>query len=207
MARLINEGTPQVSISGRIGDIVVVQGKNGPFIRKRPTIKKKAKETESVQRVRNRFAIAANFVKHAASIIRMGVWPKPSYAINQAMSEILRHALVDDGGECFIDYSKVVLSKGTLVFPNKLEISSSAAGGLTLNYESPKKNARGKELIVALYNPLVGWWDMIKAPFLSGTLYFTPGPFDVLEVFAFLRNVDGSNASASRYLGPLSSQK
>src|SRR5690606_8976881 len=136
-----------------------VKGKNGPFMRKRPK-KYKVQESESLQRARHRFAMAGSFIKNAAHIVKLGTWPKATNAISQAMSDLLKHALTEDRGEHYIDYTKVVLSKGTAAAPKMKAIDFKASVGLILHYCAPKATTMGKELIVALYNPLAGFWDL-----------------------------------------------
>lgn len=205
MAKVKNEGTPQECISGRIGNIIIVQGKNGTHLRKRAVKKHRPSESEGSRRARHRFAMATCFIRNAVHIVRLGIWPKSTNAFSQAISELLKHALREDHGECFVDYSKVVLSKGTLAPPEKLAVHSLPSGEIALNYHPPKNNGILKELVVALYNPLANIWDCIKNPFLGdGNLSFKPTAFDVLEVYVFVRHADGSNASRSIYLGPVS---
>lgn len=203
MAKLINEGTPDECLSGRIGNIIIVQRKNGPFIRMRPK-KHQVSKSEQSQRARHRFAMAVSFMKNAAHIVRLGVWPKPTNAISQATSELLKHALAEDKGEYFIDYTRVLLSKGTVEVPDGIRIHSLPSGEVVLNYQPPRGKGMVKELIVALYNPIAGFWDLIKGPWPgNGRFCFKPAAFDVLEAYAFLRHTDGSDASLSVYLGPI----
>lgn len=122
---------------------------------------------------------------------------------NKAVSVNLKKAIVNQDGEPVVDYSKLILSKGTLTPFDYLNIDDMSENGRyylsVINSDNSQVDYEG--LIFFIYDPTEGTWftGVIKQHFHTGeTIEFTGVPlYGDQEYLAFACAYDPSTGAVS----------
>jgi hypothetical protein len=106
-------------VSGKVGPVIGARWKGIEYFRSRPNKSNKASTNPKVLAQRAKFSVVHNFMRSIRSLIKVGyqdTGDKMS-ARNNAVSQLLENAITGEYPDFKIDYSKVFVSKGTLVKP------------------------------------------------------------------------------------------
>lgn len=123
-------------VSGKIGNVVGSSWKGIDYLKTLPASYKDAK-TEVQVTNRSKFLTAVRFLQPLIEVIRVGfkALAVKKSAFNAATSYTYQNAITGDYPDISIDYSKVMMSKGTLRGAENVAAISSAAGKLTISWD------------------------------------------------------------------------
>lgn len=142
-------------ISGQLGGLVYYCSGKTQYMRSMPVKSTKA-PTEKQLLQRNRFKLVSALVKPLSELLKIhfgGSWYTTTMKLN------LKEALVADGAEAKIDYSKVRLSKGRLTGIHILESILLKSGQLFVKWYAFRYRPKGNEVAVMLvYCPGENCW-------------------------------------------------
>ncbi|WP_256009128.1 DUF6266 family protein [Desertivirga xinjiangensis] len=133
-------------VSGQLGGLVYYCLGKTQYIRRLPAKSTKAPTEKQLFR-QNGFKLVSALVKPLAELLKMhfaGSWYSTTMKLN------LKEALVAEGAEAKIDYSKVRLSKGKLTGIYILESILLEPGQLFVKWQSFRYRTRGNEVAVML---------------------------------------------------------
>lgn len=141
--------------TGKVGNLVGCTWKGVPYMRTRPTHMTNPR-TEKQQGQRNKFQTALNFLRTLTPFLRTGYreFAEGQTAFNAAMSYLMRNALTDTQEGFVIDYSKVLVSHGSLtqIF-NATAISENNKARFTWEDNSGQGNAMATDRsMTVIYN-------------------------------------------------------
>lgn len=192
---------------GRVGNVIGSTWKGQDVMKIRPASVFNP-NTERQQQQRAKFGLVGRFNKAHLNLIRIGfrAYTKNMTAGNAAMSYNLANAVTGIFPDLSIDFSKVMISMGTLTPVNEVSTTSEASASITLNWAPNIQTARGKDsdqLIASLYDTLTG--EVIYFPACASRLESTvslslPANWSgrTAEVFVFLVSLEGNGLAASR---------
>lgn len=197
------------TISGKLGQMVLVNGKTGVYVRSLP--KTNDKKSEAQLRQRNKMQQANAFLKPLKEFLSIGfVERRPNQNPYQAAtSALMRGAFVDNE----LDYSRARISEGSVCPPVKNSVSISDHVAI-FRWDDNSADIDAKETdhaVILLYSPETGTvlWEIKKETrkdkyclHLIGTQYI--GIFHVYMAFVNRRHDRISN---SNYLGIIELQK
>ena len=149
MAR-INENTGR--LSGLVGPVVLVNGKNGQYLRSKITTNKS--KTEAQLRQREKMRQASLFLKPLAEVLKQ-LYVEPVGRSNYqqaALSQAMRQAIDEEGK---VVAERVLISRGTLAQPQDMRMEREGDElvlAWTDNSHTGGANADDR-LVVVLYNP------------------------------------------------------
>lgn len=149
-------------VSGKIGKMVIVNGKNGVYVRSLPTPNDKKSEGQLKQR--NKMQQANSFLKPLKDFLKIAfVERKPNQNPYQAAtSSMMRTAFVGES----IDYSHIRITEGSLCPPQKASVSiSDHVAIFRWNDNSEEIAAKDSDkAVVLLYSPQqqVALWEVKK---------------------------------------------
>jgi len=149
-------------ISGKIGKMVVVNGKNGVYVRSLPTPNDKKSEGQLKQRSKMQQANA--FLKPLKEFLKLAfVERKPNQnAYQAATSSLMRTAFTDET----LDYTHVRISEGSLCPAKKGSVSISDHVAI-FRWEDNSEEIAAKDndkAVVLLYDPQqeIAFWEVKK---------------------------------------------
>lgn len=115
------------SFKGRVGNVVGYEWRGLSVMRSRPRIKKNRKPTEKQLANRARFNLMQEYLRFRIGFVRKGFSLAPELQrmsqFNVAMSYNLSNAIAGEYPNWYIDYSKVVFSKGDLELPKGISLA------------------------------------------------------------------------------------
>lgn len=149
-------------ISGKLGKMVIVNGKNGVYVRSLPTPNDKKSEGQLKQRGKMQQANA--FLKPLKSFLKIAfVERKPNQNAYQAATSSLMRSAFE--GETF-DYSHVRICEGSLCPPSQASVSVSDHVAIFRWADNSNEIAAkdSDKAVVLLYNPLqeIAVWEIKK---------------------------------------------
>lgn len=192
-------------ISGKLGQMVLVQGKTGVYVRSLPTPNDKKSEAQLKQR--SKLQQANTFLKPLKAFLPIAfVERKPQQnAYQAATSCLMRSAFVDNA----MDYSRIRISEGSLCPPKKASVSLSDHVAI-FRWDDNGTDVGANEsdrAVVLIYSPETqqAFWEIKKETrkdkyclqLLDNSL---TGPF--LAYMAFI-NKKEDKISNSEFLGTL----
>jgi hypothetical protein len=194
---------------GRVGDVIGSTWKGQDVMKIRPASVFNP-NTERQQLQRAKFGLVGRFNKAHLNLIRIGfrAYTKNMTAGNAAMSYNLSNAVTDTFPDLSIDFSKVMISMGTLAPVNEVSSVSEASASLTLNWTSNSNSGNGKDsdqVIVSLYDRQTA--EVVYFPGCASrqeesVTIGLPANWSgrTAEVLVFLISLEGNGSSASREL-------
>lgn len=142
---------------GRVGNVVGSSYKGTQVLRIRPASVRNPK-TDAQEGTRMRFAMLGRFLSSQRQAVNNGFksYADGMSAINAAMRENFHRSFTGAYPDLVMDFSKVLISKGSLVIPE--DFSATAAIGTTINLNwTDNSDAQGATaqdaLIVSVYDP------------------------------------------------------
>jgi hypothetical protein len=201
--------------NGRIGNVIGSTWKGRSVMKIRPASVSNP-NTERQQQQRSRFGLVGRFIQAHRNVIRIGfrAYTREMTSSNAAMSYNLANAVAGTYPDQYIDFSKVMLSMGTLSSVSELTALSEAAAAVTLNWTPNNQvgNAGDSDqLIASLYDSVSG--EVVYFPGCASRLDSTVTlSLPVLwsgrtaEVFVFLVSIvltstDRESVSNTMYAG------
>ncbi|WP_256011828.1 DUF6266 family protein [Desertivirga xinjiangensis] len=193
-------------LSGKLGGKVYCRHPKTPYVRNMPAKSTKEPTEEQVFR-RHGFKLISAFIKPLADLLKLhfkGAWHNMGLKLN------LSEALIQEGAEARIDYSKIRLTKrGTF----KLTIQEAVllkTGELLVDWEFSRRFVKGiYEAVILVYCPSRDLWcycitDYCIDDYLGGIIV----PDDLLgkELHGYIYFLDHRSGAASDtlYLGEFS---
>lgn len=196
------------TFSGKVGSVVGSSWRSVDYLRSLPKKSTKAATNEQIAQ-RARFALAPQYLRPIKDILNIGYKDKQLNKIsgyNAAVKVFLTQAITGDYPNFVIDFSKIVISKGSLsVFHN---LSATLQGNdLVLNWQSilNRYNAFADDLLILiLFNEtkmMYLVYDNITRTDLSYTINMgTDFSGDVFYAWAFSIKREGDVVGNSQYL-------
>lgn len=197
-------------LSGKIGDVVVVNGKNGIYVRSLPRKNDRKSERQLIQRGKLQKVNA--FLKPIKDFLSIGfVQRNPKQNPYQAaVSCLLSHAFVsdvDNAGDLVMDAKRVMVCQGSLAVPIRPSFSLSDHV-MIIRWEDCPDTAFARSddrLVVLLYDPDTGehmWEVMATTRKDKYHLLLTPNDMKgCFWVFMAFVSAKGDLVSNSVYLG------
>jgi hypothetical protein len=199
-------------ISGKIGNVVGGSWKGIDYLRIMPASVANPKTPAQMDQ-RSKFVTVIKFLQPMVEFLRVGF---KLYAIkmtqfNNAMSYNLKNAITGSYPDYVIDYSKALISRGSLAGAYEASIASVSATEMTLSWTDNtgkgKARARDKSLLLAydtstgtvVYNT-AGAERSIGAESLTVPAELSGGTF---ETFLGFISEDGTLVSNSVYVGSI----
>jgi len=194
---------------GRVGNVIGSSWKGQDVMKIRPASVSNP-NTERQQQQRAKFGLVGRFNRAHLNLIRIGfrAYTKNMTAGNAAMSYNLLNAVTGNFPDLSIDFSKVMISMGTLATVGDVSASSEASASVTLNWITNLQAANGSDsdqVIASLYDKKSG-----EVVYFPGCASRQEGTVDldlpanwsgrIAEVFVFLISLEGTGLSASREL-------
>jgi len=195
--------------SGKFGDYYgrVVNGKQ-VIVKKRGP--RKSEYTIFELTARRNFAIASQFLKHIVPIVQKYDEPEGRSGFHKAMSHILRNAIQGQHPDQRIDFSQVILGKGSLSNPKTYYVESPARGLLEFSWSMEimkRKISRSdriftiaycRKLTESRYEPCGA--ERRERKFLMDVSCFSG---EDIEVWFGFESPAGENISTSVYAGTI----
>lgn len=193
--------------SGRIGDMIYCSNGERTIIRNAPVKKSGYRESEHMKVQRLKFSFASQFIANAAAVFRLGFSFITGWN-SRAMAALMNNALQLKDGNIVVDFSRLVLSAGTLNVRTKPALEIGKAGAhLRWNCRPADKNKNKHELVAVLYRHDSNRWEIFSAPKSDKLLQISlPLPSDgaACEGYFFFRDTLSGEVSKSTYLGQIS---
>jgi hypothetical protein len=202
---------PMGPVTGKLGTIIGVIGKSGPYVYAVP--KKRKDRPSPAQKIqRAKLAAVSQFLLPMRALLPVTFNKEGDTAIpwNKAVSHNIKNAVYESGGKQKILYSAVLLSQGVLPNPLSPAVSVTAPGTLTYTWtdNSGKGKARASDRAI-----LIVYCETFKQ-----CVYITNGAYrsvqtDALQIPGFkgkkvqawlaFRSASGQEISPSVYMGEL----
>jgi len=197
------------AFSGKVGSVIGSNWRNVDYLRGLP--KKSSKpSTEPQLAQRTKFALAAQYLSPIKDVLNTGFKDKQLNKItgyNAAVKIFLNQAVTGDYPDFQIDFSKVVLSKGSLSVMHGLSAGLQGAD-LLLNWQSilNRYNAFADDVLtVVLFNATKNMYlvyeEAQRAALTYTAVIGTNFSGDVFHVWGFAVNRDATGVANSQYLG------
>jgi len=193
--------------NGRVGNVIGSTWKGQDVMKIRPASVFNPK-TERQQQQRAKFGLVGRFNQAHRNLIRIGfrAYTKNMTAANAAMSYNLANAITGPFPELSIDYSKVMISMGSLAAVNGVLAISETPASVTLNWTTGIQNGNGKDsdqVVASFYDSTTAEVVCFAgcASRQEATVALSlPANWSgrTAEVFVFLISLEGNGLSASR---------
>jgi hypothetical protein len=195
--------------SGKVGSVVGGSWKGISYMRGK-AVSIKNPQTLHQRQQRNKFALALSVLQPLVAFIRVGFkrYAHRQSEFNAAMSYTVKHAIVGSYPDYTADYSKLLVSRGTLPGANNAT-AVAATGKIKLTWEDNTGigEAKGtdKSMAVAI-NQTKGEAAYITdgAARSASTEQLAVSPFwagDEVEVYLAFISEDGKDVATSAYCG------
>lgn len=198
--------------SGKVGSVIGSSWRNVDYVRslsKRSN--KPASEDQLAQRMR--FALAVSFLSPIKDLLKLGysdTVQTRSTAYNKALQNLLAYGITGTYPSLELDYSAVIIAKGSLANLMGVHWSETAPQEVTLNWtmETNRFNAFSDDSVILLmYNKEKNFFSILESGTREdGTLSFTfPETYtgDHVVGWVFAGHRDGVKTSGSYYLGEI----
>jgi hypothetical protein len=192
---------------GRVGNVIGSTWKGQDVMKIRPASVFNP-NTERQQLQRAKFGLVGRFNQAHRNLIRIGfrAYTKNMTAANAAMSYNLANAITGPFPDLNIDYSKVMISMGSLAAVNGLSAVSEASASVTFNWTTDIQSGNGKDsdqVVASLYDSATA--EVVYFPGCASRQDETvtlslPANWSgrTAEMFIFLISLEGNGLSASR---------
>lgn len=195
--------------SGKVGTVIGSIWKGISYMRGRAQSVKNPR-TEGQVEQRSKFALTLNFLKPITAYIRTGykTYANKQTAFNAAMSYIVKNAIGGTSPNYNLDFSSVLVSRGSLTQPTNTNVSV-ASGKAAISWTDNSGQGNAQSTDVAM--PLAFNTDKGEAVFStaaatradqSAELNF-PADWngDTIELYSGFASADGINVANALYLG------
>ncbi|SDG34920.1 hypothetical protein SAMN05421827_105240 [Pedobacter terrae] len=197
------------AFSGKVGSVIGSNWRSVDYLRGLP--KKSSKpSTEPQLAQRAKFALAAQYLSPIKDVLNTGFKDKQLNKItgyNAAVKIFLNQAVTGNYPDFQIDFSKVVISKGSLSAMHGLNASLQGAD-LLLNWQSilNRYNAFADDVLtVVIFNATKNMYlvyeEAQRAALTYTAVIGANFSGDVLHVWGFAVNRDATGVANSQYLG------
>jgi len=193
--------------SGRVGNVIGSTWKGQDVMKIRPATVFNP-NTERQQEQRAKFGMVGRFNRAHLNLIRIGfrAYTKNMTAVNAAMSYNMANAVTGTWPNLEIDFSKVMISMGTLAPVSGVTALSEASASVSLGWASGLQSANGRgsdQVIVSLYDKLSGevvFFLACASRQEESVSLSLPANWSgrTAEVFVFLISLEGTGLAASR---------
>ena len=144
-------------LSGKVGNIIGGSWKGIDYIRIKPTSVANPR-TEGQVNQRNKFSATIQFLQPNKDFLNVGfkAFAVKKTAFNSAMSYVLNNAIAGTAPDFNVDYSLVLLSRGSLSNPVNGSVDLSTSNQVTFSWDdnSAEGNASATDKAMVLaYNP------------------------------------------------------
>jgi hypothetical protein len=199
MGKLI--GGPWGRVKGKVGNLVA-SNLNGETILKAAPNPSDAPPSPEQELHRNKFALAIKSVKPMGEVLKYTFRNgKGGSALSLAAGYTLENAITDDNGEIAIDFSRVLVSRGTLPSADFAEVSKS---GTTLTFTWDTETGYGSaadsdKVIIVVHCPEKNecFSKMNIATRKDGTVTVDVKKFAGKEVHTYLAFITANNKKSS----------
>lgn len=121
--------------SGKVGTVVGGNWNGVSYMRSLPVRKKNKKSSEAQLSQQARFALGLRFIRALSPLLDVSYQTSSGKTNkNVALSQLLAQAIGGDYPDVFIDYSKVIVAKGSLNKADNPTVTAPAAGMLRFNW-------------------------------------------------------------------------
>ncbi len=198
-------------VEGTVGTVVGATWKGISYIRSMPAKgSKKATQAQLSQRLK--FALAGKFLNPIAGLVSVGFKAPGAEmtGLNNAYSHLLKNAIIGSFPDFHIDYSLVLMSRGSL--PNAANPKAVAAGNKTIKFSWTDNSNTGKakatdKAILVVYCPELNQsiYTTGSAPRGDGTETLDVSQFSgkAVETYIGFISEDGKDRANSFYTGRL----
>jgi len=195
-------------ISGKVGDRIYSSWKGISYVRAKP-VKVNNPKTAAQLDQRAKFAVIIKFLQPLTVFLRVGFKSKTARmsAFNAAMSYNLMNAIGGTYPDYCIDYSKVMVSMGTLPEALNPTAVTCSAGKIEFSWEDNRNAMANDRVFLIIYNPAkeVATIEGCNARMEGGQTISLPADFSGDEVHCYIafENAGQSVVSNSLYVGTL----
>lgn len=195
--------------SGKVGSVIGSNWKGISYMRGIALNVKDARSPKQLVQ-RGKFAFAVAFLKPMKSFIDVGFksYAVQQTAMNAALSYTLKNAITGISPDFGIDYSKVMVSKGGLELPPKIQmVNNEGEVALSWNDNSGVGNASDTDFAMPLVynaNKCTAIYDMVsscRGDEGVGLSYPSDWVGDTVHVYLTFVSEDSSLVSDSVYVG------
>lgn len=195
--------------SGKVGTVIGSSWKGISYMRGRAQNVKNPR-TEGQMEQRSKFSLALEFLKPITAYIRTGykMYANKQTAFNAAMSYIVKNAVSGIYPNYMLDFSQVLVSRGSLTQPLNAN-ATMAAGKVSISWTDNSGQGDAQPIDVAM--PLAFNTDKGEAVFSTNSatradqLAELTFPADwvgnTVEIYIGFISADGINVANSLYLG------
>ena len=195
--------------SGKVGTVIGSSWKGISYMRGRAQNVKNPR-TEGQMEQRSKFSLTLEFLKPITAYIRTGykMYANKQTAFNAAMSYIVKNAVSGIYPNYMLDFSQVLVSRGTLTQPLNANATMSA-GKVSVSWTDNSGQGDAQPIDVAM--PLAFNTDKGEAVFstnsatradqLAELTFPVDWVGDTVEIYIGFISADGINVANSLYLG------
>ena len=195
--------------SGKVGTVIGSSWKGISYMRGRAQNVKNPR-TEGQMEQRSKFSLTLEFLKPITAYIRTGykMYANKQTAFNAAMSYIVKNAVSGIYPNYMLDFSQVLVSRGTLTQPLNANAAMSA-GKVSVSWTDNSGQGDAQPIDVAM--PLAFNTDKGEAVFstnsatradqLAELTFPADWAGDTVEIYIGFISADGINVANSLYLG------
>ena len=195
--------------SGKVGTVIGSSWKGISYMRGRAQNVKNPR-TEGQMEQRSKFSLTLEFLKPITAYIRTGykMYANKQTAFNAAMSYIVKNAVSGIYPNYMLDFSQVLVSRGTLTQPLNANAAMSA-GKVSVSWTDNSGQGDAQPIDVAM--PLAFNTDKGEAVFstnsatradqLAELTFPADWVGDTVEIYIGFISADGINVANSLYLG------
>ncbi len=194
--------------SGKVGTVVGASWKGIDYIRSIPAKVRNPRTPDQVKQ-RTKFATVINFLTKITPVIKVGFknYANKQTAFNAAVSYNLLNAVTGSKDDYKMDYSKVLVSRGSLYKPisgtTKIE-DDEVSVAWDVNYSG--NGSYSDMSTILLFNPdknesIIDAEGTDRAEGFASIAYKDQWKGDEIEIFLMFTSEDGKLVSDSLYLG------
>lgn len=195
--------------SGKVGTVIGSSWKGISYMRGRAQNVKNPR-TEGQMEQRSKFSLTLEFLKPITAYIRAGykMYANKQTAFNAAMSYIVKNAVSGIYPNYMLDFSQVLVSRGSLTQPLNAN-ATMAAGKVSISWTDNSGQGDAQPIDVAM--PLAFNTDKGEAVFstnsdtradqLAELTFPADWVGDTVEIYIGFISADGINVANSLYLG------
>lgn len=195
--------------SGKVGTVIGSSWKGISYMRGRAQNVKNPR-TEGQMEQRSKFALALDFLKPITAYVRTGykTYANKQTAFNAAMSYIVKNAVSGAFPNYTLDFSQVLVSRGSLTQPLNAN-ATMAASKVSISWTDNSGQGNAQPIDVAM--PLAFNTDKGEAVFstnsdtradqLAELTFPADWVGDTVEIYIGFISADGINVANSLYLG------
>lgn len=195
--------------SGKVGTVIGSSWKGISYMRGRAQNVKNPR-TEGQMEQRSKFSLTLEFLKPITAYIRTGykMYANKQTAFNAAMSYIVKNAVSGIYPNYMLDFSQILVSRGTLTQPLNANASMSA-GKVSVSWTDNSGQGDAQPIDVAM--PLAFNTDKGETVFstnsatradqLAELTFPADWAGDTVEIYIGFISADGINVANSLYLG------